>query len=188
MNVRSPESFQDLRKIDGKYYDTFRESAEKRGLLHHNSTLVECMTEVILTTESDAFFIDGPGGSRITFLYRALLATVRSKGFIALATTKSGVAASILPGGRTTYSHFKIPINIDEQFSYNINLTETNILFGGKVIVFGGDFRQTLPVVRSEKKEDFISESILTSRIWNQLEKLRLSENMRARNKAKEKE
>ncbi|XP_049406441.1 uncharacterized protein LOC125870140 [Solanum stenotomum] len=158
------------------------------------------------------------GGSGKTFLYRALLATVRSKGFIALATATSGVAASILPGGRTTHSRFKIPINIDEQFSCNISkqsslaslirdaklivwdevsmskknmiealdllmkdLTETNILFGGKVIVFGGDFRQTLPVVRSGKKEDFISESILNSRIWNQLEKLRLSENMRAR-------
>ncbi|WMV27142.1 hypothetical protein MTR67_020527 [Solanum verrucosum] len=172
----------------------------------------------VLTNESGAFFIDGPGGSGKTFLYRALLATVRSKGFIALATTTSGVAASILPGGRTTHSRFKIPINIDEQFSCNISkqsslaslirdaklivwdevsmskknmiealdllmkdLTETNILFGGKVIVFGGDFRQTLPVVRSGKKEDFISESILNSRIWNQLEKLRLSENMRAR-------
>ncbi|XP_006356180.1 uncharacterized protein [Solanum tuberosum] len=62
------------------------------------------------------------GGSGKTFLYRALLATVRSKGFIALATTTSGVAASILPGGRTAHSRFKIPINIDEQFSCNISL------------------------------------------------------------------
>ncbi|KAL3368397.1 hypothetical protein AABB24_009320 [Solanum stoloniferum] len=246
MNVRSPESYQDLRKIDGKYYDTFRESAEKRGLLHHNNNLVDCMTEAvcyqmpyslrhlfatilvycnpdnpkelweqfeesmsedfnklpnmdpkktrhsvlnhindvlhtmghdvneyrlisenvvssrveseakdvnfernivvtkedlllykklnteqkiaydtilqrILTNESGAFFIDGPGGSGKTFLYRALLATVRSKGFIALATATSGVAASIFPGGRTAHSRFKIPINIDEQFSCNIN-------------------------------------------------------------------
>ena len=61
------------------------------------------------------------------------------------------------------------------------DIMETNILFGGKVIVFGRDFRQTLPVVRSGKKEDFIRQSILNSEIWNELEKLRLSENMRAK-------
>ncbi|XP_019241248.1 PREDICTED: uncharacterized protein LOC109221243, partial [Nicotiana attenuata] len=35
---------------------------------------------------------------------------------------------------------------------------ETNVLFGEKVIVFGGDFRQTLPVIQSGQKEDFIRE------------------------------
>ncbi|XP_070003715.1 uncharacterized protein [Nicotiana sylvestris] len=61
------------------------------------------------------------------------------------------------------------------------DLMDTDALLGGKVVVFGGDFRQTLPVVRSGKKEDFIQESLLYSEIWNQLEKLRLSENMRAK-------
>ncbi|XP_060186850.1 uncharacterized protein LOC132616445 [Lycium barbarum] len=61
------------------------------------------------------------------------------------------------------------------------DLMSTSILFGGKVVVFGGDFRQTLPVVRSGKKEDFIGESLLYSHIWNHLEKLCLSENMRAK-------
>ncbi|XP_027095952.1 uncharacterized protein [Coffea arabica] len=59
------------------------------------------------------FFIDGPGGTGKTFLYRALLAEVRSKGFIALATASCGVAASILPGGRTAHSRFKIPIDMN---------------------------------------------------------------------------
>ncbi|XP_009589393.1 uncharacterized protein [Nicotiana tomentosiformis] len=172
----------------------------------------------VFSNKSGAFFIDGPGGSGKTFLYCALLATVRSTGFVALATTTSGVAASILSGGRTTHSRFKIPINIDEIFSCNISkqsslaslirdaklivwdevsmvkknmiealdsllkdIMDTNVLFGGKIIVFGGDFRQTLPVVRSGKKEDFIRQSILNSEIWNELEKLRLSENMRAK-------
>ncbi|XP_016452101.1 uncharacterized protein LOC107776705 [Nicotiana tabacum] len=61
------------------------------------------------------------------------------------------------------------------------DLLNTNVLFGGKVVVFGGDFRQTLPVVRNEKREDFIHESLLYSDIWPQLEKLQLSENMRAK-------
>lgn len=44
--------------------------------------------------------------------------------------------------------------NIIEAF-YSLlkDIMDSNILFGGKVVVFGGDFRQTLPVVRSGKKK-----------------------------------
>ncbi|KAG5580365.1 hypothetical protein H5410_050992 [Solanum commersonii] len=55
--------------------------------------------EILYSNKSGAFFSDGPGGTRKTFLYRALLAAIRTKGFIALATVSSGVAASILLGG-----------------------------------------------------------------------------------------
>uniref|UniRef100_M1B701 ATP-dependent DNA helicase n=1 Tax=Solanum tuberosum TaxID=4113 RepID=M1B701_SOLTU len=58
---------------------------------------------------------------------------------------------------------------------------DTNMLFGGKVIVFGGDFRQTLPVIQNGKKEGFINESLLNSNIRNQLEKYQLVQNMRAK-------
>ncbi|XP_019223450.1 PREDICTED: uncharacterized protein LOC109205221 [Nicotiana attenuata] len=139
-------------------------------------------------------------------------------GYIALAIAISGVAASIIPGGRTAHSRFKIPIDIDENTSCNISkesslaglirdaklivwdevsmakkrmievfdlllkdIMNTNALFGGKVVVLGGDFRQTLLVIRYRKKEDFIGESLLYSSIWNELEKLKLSENMRAK-------
>jgi ATP-dependent DNA helicase PIF1 len=46
-----------------------------------------------------AFYIDGPGGTGKTFLYRTLLGIVRSQDKIVVATTTSGVAASIMPGG-----------------------------------------------------------------------------------------
>ncbi|KAG5590630.1 hypothetical protein H5410_041144 [Solanum commersonii] len=171
-----------------------------------------------ISNKAGAFFIDGPGGTGKGFFYRSLLATIRSKGFVALATASSGVATSILPGGRTTHSRFKIPINVDENIGCNVSkqsslaclirdaklivedeasmakaktieafglllkdLMDTRMLFGGKVVVLGGDFRQTLPVVRNGKKEDFISQSLLYLEIWNQLEKLHLLENMRAR-------
>uniref|UniRef100_A0A1U7WL47 ATP-dependent DNA helicase n=1 Tax=Nicotiana sylvestris TaxID=4096 RepID=A0A1U7WL47_NICSY len=61
------------------------------------------------------------------------------------------------------------------------DLMDSTILFGGKVVVFGGDVRQTLPVVRNEEKEDFINESLLYSHILEELERLRLFENMRAK-------
>nr|XP_048324704.1 uncharacterized protein LOC125421033 [Ziziphus jujuba var. spinosa] len=67
------------------------------------------------------FFIDGPGGSGKTFLYKTILAAVRSKGLIALATASSGVAASILPGGRTAHSRFKIPLVMEEHNTCHVS-------------------------------------------------------------------
>ncbi|XP_060962816.1 uncharacterized protein LOC115724117 isoform X1 [Cannabis sativa] len=67
----------------------------------------------ISSKKSNAFFVDGPGGTGKTYLYKALLAVVRSNGAVALATASSGVAASILPGGRTTHSRFKLPLDAD---------------------------------------------------------------------------
>ncbi|XP_027123969.1 uncharacterized protein [Coffea arabica] len=73
----------------------------------------DIITAHVYNDHKGSFFLDRPGGSGKTFLYKALLAAIISKGFIALATTSSGVAASILPGGRIVHSCFKIPINMD---------------------------------------------------------------------------
>ena len=48
---------------------------------------------------NDAFFIDGLRGTGKTFLYQALLARMRSRRLIALATTTSSVATVILLRG-----------------------------------------------------------------------------------------
>ncbi|XP_062112699.1 uncharacterized protein LOC133823863 [Humulus lupulus] len=68
----------------------------------------------VFSNQVGAFFIDGPGGAGKKYLYSAILATVRSKKLIALASASSEVAATILPGGRTTHSRFKIPLEIDQ--------------------------------------------------------------------------
>ncbi|XP_027082454.1 uncharacterized protein [Coffea arabica] len=60
------------------------------------------------------------------------------------------------------------------------DVTGRDVLFGSKTMVFGGDFRQTLPVVTRGYKEDIISASLVMSPIWQQLTKLRLKENIRA--------
>jgi hypothetical protein len=65
------------------------------------------------------FFVDGPGGTSKTYLYKALLAKVRSMNLIAIATAISGIAASIMPGGRTAPSCFKIPIKLDNNTMYS---------------------------------------------------------------------
>ncbi|XP_027071833.1 uncharacterized protein [Coffea arabica] len=124
-----------------------------------------------------AFFIDGPSGTGKSFLYKALLATVRSRGHIVLATTTFGATTSLLPGGCMAHSRFKIPLhqenrqtcNISKQSNFNKllklakliiwdeaaivkkyaiesfgtmlhDILHSDIIFGGKIIVFGGNF------------------------------------------------
>ena len=48
------------------------------------------------------------------------------------------------------------------------------------MIVFGGDFRQTLPVIRMGNKSETIAASLTNSFLWPSLCKLQLDENMRA--------
>ena len=74
----------------------------------------------VRTNSAGVFFIDGPGGTGKTYLYKALLANIRKCGHIALATASSGVAANNMPGGRTAHSRFKIPLNLDNNTMCNI--------------------------------------------------------------------
>ncbi|XP_076041898.1 uncharacterized protein LOC143025775 [Oratosquilla oratoria] len=57
-----------------------------------------------------AFFINAPGGTGKSFLLNLLLDTVRSRGQIALAVASSGIAATVLHGGRTAHNMFKVPL------------------------------------------------------------------------------
>jgi hypothetical protein len=68
----------------------------------------------MINRKARVFFVDEPGGTGKTFLYRCLIATVHSEGLIVVATATSGIAASILPGGPTAHSVFKIPITTSD--------------------------------------------------------------------------
>ena len=57
-------------------------------------------------------FLDAPGGTGKTFLINLILAKLRSEGKIALATASSGIAATLLTGGRTLHSTFKVPLDL----------------------------------------------------------------------------
>ncbi|XP_076932189.1 uncharacterized protein LOC143597628, partial [Bidens hawaiensis] len=51
--------------------------------------------------------------------------------------------------------------------------------FGGKVIVFGGDFKQILPVVQNGSRSDIFNSSLSSSYLWSECKILRLTKNMR---------
>lgn len=58
------------------------------------------------------YFLDAPGGTRKTFLLSLIFATIRSQNGIALALASSGIAATLLEGGRTAHSDRKLPLNL----------------------------------------------------------------------------
>jgi hypothetical protein len=58
------------------------------------------------------WFLDAPGGTGKTFLTKLILANVRKSGHTALAVASSGIAATLLPGGRTAHSTFKLPLDL----------------------------------------------------------------------------
>jgi len=57
--------------------------------------------------------------------------------------------------------------------------SNSNKIFGGKVVVFGGDFRQILPVIPGGNRSDTIHSSINSSHIWDHVQVLTLTKNMR---------
>ncbi|XP_062100814.1 uncharacterized protein LOC133806740 [Humulus lupulus] len=89
--------------------------------LNSEQHVYDAVLEKVLENKSGSFVIDGPGRTGKTFLYTAILATLRSRNLVALATASSGVAASILPGGRTTHSRFKLPLGTSKMNTYYVS-------------------------------------------------------------------
>jgi hypothetical protein len=132
-------------------------------------------------------------------------------------TATFGIAASIMPGGRTAHSIFKIPIKISDSSicksskqsdmadllcratliiwdevaltkRQSIEMLDRSLQdimgcelpFGGKVMVFGGDFRQVLPIVPRDTRAQITDATLLRSYIWKYVWKICLTRNMRA--------
>ncbi|XP_022848336.1 uncharacterized protein LOC111370722 [Olea europaea var. sylvestris] len=100
----------------------FTENLNKEQQSAHD-VILDC----VVNNKNGVFFIDGLGGIGKTFLYKALLALVRSRQLITLATASLGVAASLLPAGLK-----------EDIFSANPScFKENNIeLYKGKIIIF----------------------------------------------------
>ncbi|GFU48246.1 ATP-dependent DNA helicase [Trichonephila clavipes] len=123
------------------------------------------------------FFLEAPGGTGKTFLIRLILAMVRSKNDIALSVASSGIAATLLPGGRTAHSALKLPWNIQTINTTTCNISKTsdrslqdlreNVQpFGNALILLAGDFRQTLPVISRSTPADEINACLKYSTLW----------------------
>ena len=86
------------------------------------------------------FFLQGAAGAGKTFVYNTLCYAACARNLNVLCVASSGIAALLLPGGRTAHSTLKIPIEIDKSSTCSISkrsakaslLRETHLLIWDK--------------------------------------------------------
>lgn len=61
------------------------------------------------------------------------------------------------------------------------DIRENESLMGGLLVVFAGDFRQTLPVVKRGTIVDEINACLKSSKLWKYVQKYNLRQNMRVK-------
>ncbi|XP_016173050.1 ATP-dependent DNA helicase PIF1-like [Arachis ipaensis] len=192
------------------------------SLTQEQQDVFEKIVEAVSEENGGVFFVYGHGGTGKTYFWIVLTSFLRSQGVIVLTVALSGIAALLLPGGRTAHSRFAIPLTVHENFVCNIKqnselaklLKQTKLIiwdevsmvhrysveavdkslrdimsstdnnnanfpFGGKVVVFGGDFRQILPVIPGGGRTEIVNASICSSYIWDYCSVLILTKNMR---------
>jgi hypothetical protein len=59
------------------------------------------------------------------------------------------------------------------------DIMQTEVVLGGKVVVFSGDFRQTLPVVKGASRAGIVAKCLNQHALWRHFEVLQLTQNMR---------
>lgn len=189
-----------------------------RQLTDEQRTVYEEIMASVNTSSGGVYFVYGYGGTGKTFIWNLLSASIRSRGDIVLNVASSGIAALLLPGGRTAHSRFSIPINPDEFSTCKIQpgsdqaelISKASLIiwdeapmmsrhcfealdrslcdimkttdetpFGGKVVVFGGDFRQILPVIPKGNRTDIVMAALNSSYLWKYCKVLELTKNMR---------
>lgn len=66
------------------------------------------------------FFIYGYGRTDKMYIWKAMSASLRSRGEIVLTVVSSGISALLIPDGRNAHSRFAIHINVDEYSTCDI--------------------------------------------------------------------
>ncbi|XP_076884566.1 uncharacterized protein LOC143533780 [Bidens hawaiensis] len=152
--------------------------------------------EAVDANNGGVFFVYGYGGMGKTFLWKMLSASIRPKAKIVLNVASSGIASLLLEGdicnlmkqtdliiwdeAPMTHKHaFEALDRSLKDVLKGVNRNSSQHPFGGGVVVFGGDFRQILPVIQNGSHSDIVNASLSSSHIWSNCKVLRLTKNMR---------
>jgi hypothetical protein len=133
VNVPGPTSFQHLKIVNGVTHETFRSACQALNFLDNERHWDLCMNEACNTSHPNqlralfAIILTACAPSSTTALWekynshmsedisrllKLILAAIRSHNEIALALASSGIAATLLPGGRTAHSALKLPLKM----------------------------------------------------------------------------
>ncbi|XP_074114110.1 ATP-dependent DNA helicase pif1-like [Cotesia typhae] len=113
------------------------------GVSKLNDDQKQVYDEVLNNIDSNSeklFYLDAPGGTGKTFLINLLLAKIRSRKNIAVAVASSGIAATLIDGGKTAHSAFKLPLNLNHSDDPICNISKqsdmAHVLRETKIIVW----------------------------------------------------
>ncbi|XP_061375918.1 ATP-dependent DNA helicase RRM3-like [Gastrolobium bilobum] len=123
-------------------YDRFALEEEHKRLINsltdEQKAVYDKIVSAVTAGNGGLFFLYGFGGTGKTFIWNTLSASIRSKAGIVLNVASSEIASLLLPGGRTTHSRFRIPIQINEDSTCNIRPKSTiaELLSKTKLIIW----------------------------------------------------
>ena len=75
---------------------------------------------LVTTSDRRVFFLDGPGGCGKTYLLTAICSYFHRRHEKVWVCASSGIAATVIPTGKTAHSRLKIPINCLDHSTLNI--------------------------------------------------------------------
>ncbi|CAN0900841.1 ATP-dependent DNA helicase PIF1 [Linum grandiflorum] len=185
------------------HYDSATERNSYQSSLaklnHHQRLAHDAVLSSLQNKKGQLYFLYGHGGTGKTFLYNCIIAKVRSLGQIALipidvdhASTcaiKKGTALARLIEQTSLIVWDEAPMvhrlsfeAVDRTICDLMNTPQSGPgykPFGGKTVLLGGDFRQTIPVVTNGLRGDNLSACLTRSYLWSHCKMLRLHTNMR---------
>ncbi|RID68698.1 hypothetical protein BRARA_C00841, partial [Brassica rapa] len=99
-------------------YDREKEAAEHEILFstmnEDQKSIYSSVLDSVNNKAGQLFFVYGAGGTGKTFLYKTIIAKLRSVGKVVIPVASAGIAALLLPGGRTAHSRFNLPLTLTE--------------------------------------------------------------------------
>jgi hypothetical protein len=115
------------------------------AMMRTNNTVQLALFNEITTSVNQgqggaAFFVDAPAGTGKTTLCKAILAYVRKDGDIALAVASSGIAATLMPLGRTAHSRLRLLFKVLStsfcKFTQQVSDETRAVLAAAKVLIW----------------------------------------------------
>lgn len=123
---RTNRNFHDKDLLREKQYNIVELKAyvdtHKRLLTDDQKAAYDIILQYVNSQNGGIIFLDAPGGTGKTFLLNLILATIRSQDEIAVAVASSGIASTLLDGGRTAHSTLKLPLNLNQSEKPTCNI------------------------------------------------------------------
>ncbi|XP_074305334.1 uncharacterized protein LOC141640429 [Silene latifolia] len=169
-------------------------ASQLSSMTDEQTTVYNKIMEAIASNQGGVFFVYGYGGTA-TLIPGGRIAHARLR--IPINLTENSTFPRIKPGSDLAELLIRAKLIIWDEapMTHNhgfeavdrslkdvmrvVDARNATLPFGGKVVVFGGDFRQTLPVVSKGSRAGVVHASLCSSYLWSSCKVLTLTKNMR---------